>query len=127
MSAAITLQNFVFLRAHEPQLDRLGALAERYFADDPETCLIKHRQFAELLARQVAARNGLAEAPIFAEHEPTLDARLADCNAALAAFLSGLALDLQAKLACKQKTEGKRSITDADRRRWLLPPANRDP
>jgi type I restriction enzyme, R subunit len=62
MSAAITSQNFTFLNVYEPQLDRLGALAERYFADDPETCLIKLRQFAELLARQVAARNGLAEA-----------------------------------------------------------------
>ncbi len=61
MSAAVTSQNFAFLRAYEPQLDRLAALAERYFPDDPITCLIKLRQFGELLARQTAARNGLAE------------------------------------------------------------------
>ncbi|MBK1650370.1 type I restriction-modification system endonuclease [Rhabdochromatium marinum] len=51
--------NFPFLHAYDPQLDRLGALAERYFVDDPSTCLIKLRQFAEHLARQTAARNGL--------------------------------------------------------------------
>lgn len=34
----------------------LGALAERYFADDPSTTLFKLRQLAELMARQVAAR-----------------------------------------------------------------------
>ena len=34
---------------------------------------------------------------------------------------------LAAKLAAKQKIEGKRAITEADRRRWLLPPAHRDP
>lgn len=36
---------------------RLGALAERYFRDDPATALIKLRQFAELLAKTVAARS----------------------------------------------------------------------
>src|ERR1700730_14572300 len=43
--------NFGFLEAHDVQLVRLGALAERYFHDDPNTCLIKLRQFAELLRR----------------------------------------------------------------------------
>ncbi|WP_300970722.1 DUF4145 domain-containing protein [Thiocapsa sp.] len=56
-------RNFGFLRAYEPQLDRLGALAERYFADDPSTCLIKLRQLGEELARQVAARSGLLATP----------------------------------------------------------------
>ncbi|WP_328986135.1 site-specific DNA-methyltransferase [Thiorhodovibrio winogradskyi] len=65
--------------------------------------------------------------PIFAQHEPILDARLADCNAALAGVSAETRAALQAKLAFKQKKEGKRAITDADRRRWLLPPANRDP
>lgn len=40
---------------------RLGALAERYFHDDPNTCLIKLRQFAELLAQLIAAKTGLYE------------------------------------------------------------------
>jgi type I restriction enzyme R subunit len=31
--------NFEFLGTHDAQLLRLGALAERYFKDDPNTCL----------------------------------------------------------------------------------------
>lgn len=50
--------NFEFLRFHDVQLVRLGALAERYFRDDPNTCLIKLRQFAELLAQLTAAKTG---------------------------------------------------------------------
>lgn len=65
--------------------------------------------------------------PVFARHESILDARLADCNAALAEVPSTTRAALQSKLALKEKIEGKRSITDADRRRWLLPPANRAP
>lgn len=53
--------NFQFLRVHDVQLVRLGALAERYFRDDPSTCLIKLRQFAELLAQLTAAKTGLFE------------------------------------------------------------------
>ena len=50
--------NFNYLRSHDVQLVRLGALAERYFRDDPSTCLIKLRQFAEVLAQLTAARTG---------------------------------------------------------------------
>jgi type I restriction enzyme R subunit len=55
--------NFGFLNAYDAQLVRLGALAERYFKDDPNTCLIKLRQFAELLAQQLAARMGMFTSP----------------------------------------------------------------
>ena len=41
MSTAAASRNFRFLRPYEPQFDRLGALAERYFTNDPATCLIK--------------------------------------------------------------------------------------
>lgn len=51
--------NFAFLAPHDPQLVRLGALAERYFRDDPNTCLIKLRQFGEVLAQLTAARAGM--------------------------------------------------------------------
>lgn len=51
--------NFDMLRSYEEQLWRLGALAERYFADDPNTCLLKLRQQAELLAQSLAARAGI--------------------------------------------------------------------
>ncbi|WOD41904.1 type I restriction-modification system endonuclease [Nodosilinea sp. E11] len=59
MSGASLSPNFVFLRQHEPQLVRLGTLAERYFKEDPCTCLIKLRQFGELLAQMAAANAGL--------------------------------------------------------------------
>ena len=55
----ITSPNFEFLRQHNLQLCRLGALAERYFQDDPNTCLLKLRQFAELLAQLTAVNVGL--------------------------------------------------------------------
>lgn len=55
--------NFAFLDVHDPQLVRLGALAEQYFTSDPNTCLIKLRQFGELLAQLVAAEVGLYVSP----------------------------------------------------------------
>jgi type I restriction enzyme, R subunit len=51
--------NFAFLAYHDPRLVVLGSQAERYFADDPNTCLVKLRQFGEVLAQGAAARLGL--------------------------------------------------------------------
>ena len=51
--------NFGFLQTREPQLYRLGSLAERYFVDDPNTCHIKLRQLSELLCQLTAARFGI--------------------------------------------------------------------
>ena len=42
--------NFAHLRPHDEQLLRLGMLAERYFADDSNTCLLKLRQLTEVIA-----------------------------------------------------------------------------
>ncbi len=50
--------NFGFLKPHDEQLLRLGRLAERYFPEDPNTCLLKLRQLAELLAQLTATRVG---------------------------------------------------------------------
>ncbi|MEZ2329994.1 type I restriction-modification system endonuclease [Mesorhizobium sp. RCC_202] len=55
--------NFEFLEPHSPQLAKLGRLAERYYADDPPTALVKLRQFAEITAKQVAARQALYNGP----------------------------------------------------------------
>jgi type I restriction enzyme, R subunit len=55
--------NFDFLGMHDAQLVRLGGLAERYFKDDPNTCLIKLRQFGEVLAQLTAAKSGLLASP----------------------------------------------------------------
>tara|TARA_R110002096_G_scaffold51665_20_gene135082 strand:- start:849 stop:4247 length:3399 start_codon:yes stop_codon:yes gene_type:complete len=51
--------NFDYLKHHNEQLFRLGYLAERFFAEDPNTSLLKSRQFAELLTKEVAARAGV--------------------------------------------------------------------
>lgn len=55
----VTGSNFDFLAAHDPGLARLGALAERYFHDDPPGALIKLRQLAEFLTKEIAARHAL--------------------------------------------------------------------
>lgn len=55
--------NFAYLQEHDDQLLRLGMLAERYFAEDPNTCLLKLRQFAEILAQITASRVGLYLSP----------------------------------------------------------------
>lgn len=62
-AAVVKSANFNFLGQHDPQLVRLGALAERYFRDDPNTCLIKLRQFGEAMAQLVAAKAGLYRSP----------------------------------------------------------------
>ena len=66
--ASIT-SNFAHLAEHDEQLVRLGVLAERYFADDPNTAILKLRQLAELLAQQVAARIGVYTSPDEAQYE----------------------------------------------------------
>ncbi len=64
--------------------------------------------------------------PIFARHEPLLEAALAACNVALASVTPDQRTSLKAKLLAKERAAGKRAVTDADRRRWLLPPDGRD-
>jgi adenine-specific DNA-methyltransferase len=60
--------------------------------------------------------------PIFAKHEPVLEEKLAALNAALAKHTTAALRErLADKLRRKEKEEGKKSVTEADRRRWLLP------
>ncbi|WP_181280552.1 hypothetical protein [Aphanothece hegewaldii] len=49
--------NFAFLE--DSQLVKLATLAEHYFQNDPITCLMKLRQFGEVLAQLVAFNTGL--------------------------------------------------------------------
>ncbi len=48
--------NFSHLVVLSPELAKLGSRAERYFKEDPNTSLLKSRQFGELLAQETAAR-----------------------------------------------------------------------
>lgn len=59
LDTGATRTNFAHLEAHDEQLVRFGMLAERYFAEDPNTALLKLRQLAELLAQLVATKVGL--------------------------------------------------------------------
>ena len=75
--------------------------------------------------KSIAQNSGLNS--IFAKHLPTLDEKLKTLNDAVAKVGKEARQKLAAKLATKQKAEGKKAVSEADRRRWLLPPANRDP
>jgi type I restriction enzyme R subunit len=67
--------NFAHLREHDEQLLRLGMLAERYFAEDPNTCLLKLRQLAELLAQITASNVGILDRPEDGQYELLLRLR----------------------------------------------------
>lgn len=71
--------NFGFLERHDPLLVSLGALAERYFSEDPVTAVIKLRQFGELLARLTAAHLNLP--PVAQEQQNDLLQRLRNARA----------------------------------------------
>jgi type I restriction enzyme R subunit len=51
--------NFDHLQAISPELHRLGTLAERFFAEDANTSLIKSRQFGEYMVKEIAALSGV--------------------------------------------------------------------
>jgi type I restriction enzyme R subunit len=51
--------NFAFLKEHDPVFLQLASSAERVFASDPNTTLIKLRQLGEALAQDLAARAGI--------------------------------------------------------------------
>ena len=59
--------------------------------------------------------------PIFAKYEPILKKKLDTLNRVLAEVTPEIRSKLLSKLAEKERREGKRSITDADRRGWQLP------
>lgn len=56
-------QNFGFLITISPTLERIAGFAEAYLADDPNGSLMKTRQWAEILAKRIAAQVGLALEP----------------------------------------------------------------
>lgn len=60
MRAAEQSTNFGFLAEHDPLLVELAGAAERAFASDPNTTLIKLRQLGEALAQHLAALAGIA-------------------------------------------------------------------
>lgn len=68
-SAPHLSSNFAHLQSHDEQLLRLGMLAERYFSEDPNTCLLKLRQLSEVLAQLVASNVGILDRPDDGQYE----------------------------------------------------------
>ncbi len=62
-TTGIKSPNFFFLSEYNAFLFQCAVFAERYVFDDPNTALIKLRQFGELLAQELAARTGLDICP----------------------------------------------------------------
>ncbi|MFS8067286.1 MAG: type I restriction-modification system endonuclease, partial [Byssovorax sp.] len=52
-------ENFSFLAVHDPELERLGSDAERFFARDPDVSLVRLRQLGERIAQRAAALAGV--------------------------------------------------------------------
>ncbi len=59
MSFVLSSKNFSFLAEHDPIFLQLVSSAEYAFFSDPNTTLIKLRQFGEAIAQDVAARCGV--------------------------------------------------------------------
>ena len=59
--------------------------------------------------------------PIFARYEPILKEKLETLNDALTEVTPEIRTKLLSKLTEKERHDGKKVITDADRRRWQLP------
>jgi len=62
MRAGALSANFDHLKELSPELHRLAVLAERFFAEDANTSLIKSRQFGEYMVKEIAALSGELEA-----------------------------------------------------------------
>ncbi|MGA8877924.1 MAG: site-specific DNA-methyltransferase, partial [Candidatus Korobacteraceae bacterium] len=78
----------------------------------------RYKTISHVTLKSIAQNSNLD--PIIAKHEPTLEERLAAANKSLQTVPDRLRNELRTKLALKQKQEGKKSITEADRRRWDL-------
>ncbi len=92
---------------------------------DPEekvktACTFDSKTMPHIMLKSIAQNEALD--PIFEKWEPILAGRLTSVNTALRETVTpDLRRKLNMKLLEKQKSEGKKAITDADRRRWQLP------
>lgn len=102
-------------RSKEPSNAWLADSTQRVRGPATLSC----RKARHITLKSIAQNQNLD--PIFAKHEPILDASLSKCNDALASVTADTRTALETKLAQKQKAEGKKAITDADTRRWQLP------
>jgi len=86
----------------------------------PGSCTFDCKTVPHITLKSIAQNQALD--PIFDKWAPILTEKLAVLNATLRQTVTKeLRQKLVAKLELKQKREGKRSVTDADTRRWRLP------
>lgn len=91
---------------------------ENEIAVNPQRGFI-YRTVPHITLKSIA--QNIALDTIYAKHYQILDEKLNALNAALKAATSAIRQKLLAKLVAKERTEGKKSVTDAERRRWQLP------
>ena len=114
--------DFFRLRALNP--DDLARNPHGTWLTDPtgqiaEACTFRCKAIPHITLKSIAQNLNLD--PIFAKHMPVLDERLKVCNAAIGKVSEALRAKLAGKLVTKAREQGKKSITDADTRRWELP------
>ena len=92
-------------------------------AADPAAGFV-YRTIPHITLRSIS-QNAAIDA-VGAHHQPLLQTKIDAANLALRRVGSDVRTRLRRKLDEKTRAAGKKAVTDADRRRWLLPPDNRD-
>lgn len=106
----VLTSTFPFYRVNDGEENEIAVNPQRGFI---------YKTVSHITLKSIA--QNVALDAIFARHQPFLDEKLNALNAALKSVTSAIRQKLLAKLAAKERTEGKKSVTDADRRRWQLP------
>ena len=88
----------------------------------PGTCTFDCKTVPHIMLKSIAQNQALD--PIFEKWAPVLVQKLAALNRSLTQVTKETRFKLLGKLEDKRKREGKRAVTDADERRWKLPPLN---
>ena len=89
------------------------------------SCTFECKTVPHVTLKSIAQNQALD--PIFEKWEPILGEKLAALNKALEKAVSNeLRAKLLTKMEAKRRNGGKKAVTDADERRWILPPNNRE-
>jgi len=95
---------------------------EYYQLNDPivgPSSNLKYHSIPHVTLKKIVQNQGLD--PLLAKHETILDIKLSNLNTSLKSISTKLREDLKSKLHTKERIKGKRSISEADTRRWVLP------
>jgi adenine-specific DNA-methyltransferase len=85
---------------------------------------IKNKKATVVDLKNVSNNTNLDE--IFVKYQSALDLSLEACNRALAEVSEAVRSTLATKLLRKQRENGRKTITEADRRRWMLPERDKE-